>query len=152
MPKRTATRTRKPERPETDPHSAAFFDAIESSGHLPRHITAPEAAAGILGVMLLRLPTAEARAFVDGLPESVRALLRPFAAERPDEPTAFDREGFLQLVGEQFGVTHEAALRLARVVFAALEYELPVQEQVERVEAELPAGLRELWRQDTLGA
>ncbi len=150
MPKRTAMR--KTERPETDPYSTAFFEAIESSGHLPRHVTAPEAAAGVLGVMLLRLPAGEASAFVDGLPESARALLRPFTKQRPDAPTSFGREGFLRLVADQFGVDPEAALRLSRVVFAALEYELPVQEHVERVEARLPAGLRELWRQDTLGA
>ncbi len=150
MPKRTATR--KPQRPETDPYSAAFFEAIESSGHLPRKVTAPEAVAGVLGVMLLRLPAGEAKGFVDGLPESVRALLRPFAAERPEEPASFDRDGFLRLVADQFGTDHEAALRLSRVVFAALEYELPVEEQVGQVEKKLPSGLRELWRQDTMGA
>jgi uncharacterized protein (DUF2267 family) len=150
MAKRTAAR--RPQRPETDRYSAAFFDAIESSGHLPRGATAPEAVAGVLGAMLLRLPAREAKAFVDGLPESVRALLRPFAAERPEEPAGFDRDGFLRIVAEQFGVEREHALRLARVVFAALEYELPVEEQVGEVEKQLPSGLRELWRQDTLGA
>jgi uncharacterized protein (DUF2267 family) len=150
MPKRTASR--KPQRPETDPYSAAFFEAIESSGHLPRKVTAPEAAAGVLGVMLLRLPAGEAIPFVEGLPESVRALLRPFAAERPAEPASFDRDGFLRLVSEQFGIDEAAALRLSRVVFAALEYEMPVEEQVAQVESKLPDGLRKLWRQDTLGA
>jgi uncharacterized protein (DUF2267 family) len=150
MPKRTATR--KSQRPETDPYSAAFFEAIESSGHLPRGASAPEAAAGVLGAMLLRLPAREATAFVDGLPESMRALLRPFAAERPEEPAGFDRDGFLRLVSKQFEVDRDAALRLSRVVFAALEYELPVEQQVNEVEQKLPSGLKELWRQDTLGA
>jgi uncharacterized protein (DUF2267 family) len=150
MPKRTSMP--KPSGAETDPYSAAFFEALESSGHLPRGATPPEAAAGVLGVMLLRLAADEAKGFVEELPDSLRALLRPFALERDTDPVQFGREGFLSLVAKQFGIDAAAALRLSRVVFAALEYELPVEQQVEQVERMLPSDLRDLWRQDTRGA
>lgn len=148
MPRRRSL----PQRPETDPGSAAFFEAVESSGHLPHGVSAPEAAAGVLGAVLLRVEPEVAAAFVDGLPDSLRALLRPFVTERPAEAPQFGRDGFLQLVAEQFGIDAEGALRLSRVVFAALEYELPVERSVEGIGERLPPDLRRLWRQDDRGA
>jgi uncharacterized protein (DUF2267 family) len=152
MPRTQRGATRRPQRPETDPFSAAFFEALESSGHVPRGVSAPEAAAGVLGLVLLRVSAEDAAAFVESLPESLRALLRPFATDRPRTSVLFDRDGFLDLVAQQFEIARDRALRLSRVVFAALEYELPVEEPVHHVEEKLPIGLRELWRQDTRGA
>lgn len=140
------------QRPETDPLTERFFDALEISGHVPKGVSAPEAAAGVLGALLQRLPAAKSRQVASAVPESLSALLKPFARDRPDEPARFDRDGFVRLVAAQFGIDEEAALRLARVVFAAFEYELPVGPVVDEVERELPERLRRLWRQDAAGA
>lgn len=144
----TERRAPQPQRPETDPLTERFFEALELSGYVPKGVTPPEAAAGVLGALLQRLPASKARDVAGALPESLAALLRPFAVERPDEPARFDRDGFLRLVAAQFEIDDEAALRLSRVVFAAFEYELPVERVVVEVERELPERLRRLWRQD----
>jgi uncharacterized protein (DUF2267 family) len=149
---RTAPRRKQQERPETDPLTERFFQALEISGHVPKGITPPEAAAGVLGALLQRLPAAKARETAAALPESLSALLKPFAVDRSDEPARFDHDGFVRLVAAQFEIDEEAALRLSRVVFAAFEYELPVERVVTEVERELPERLRRLWRQDAASA
>jgi uncharacterized protein (DUF2267 family) len=139
------------DRPDTDILTERFFHAIEISGHLPDGLTAPEAVAGVLGTLLHRLPAQKARDLAAALPESLSALLRPFAQDRPADPARFDRDGFVRLVSALFDIDEGSALRLARVVFAAFEYELPMERVVSDLERELPRKLGRLWRHDQAG-
>jgi uncharacterized protein (DUF2267 family) len=120
-------------------HARFIADVAEAGGFLPDQ--AEEYAVAVIATLEERLPLDEVFALEAHLPSRLDALL----AEEPilDLPD-MDREQFSLRVAMRLGVSRVEAESITEAVFSVLRTRLSPAE-VERVEVELPAGLRPLW-------
>ena len=88
---------------------------------------------------------AEARAFADLVPRTLRAFLDNSVRDRGERPQAFDQVLFLDQIASELGCEPRAAEQITRTVFAALRGRMPPDE-VQRIDNRLPRSVRKLWR------
>lgn len=134
---------------ETPPHESdveRLYRDVERSGALPAGVAAVDAVDAVLCTLVLRLTGGEARDLSAALPPALRRLIarcvRP-ETERPE--LLYDEPMFLRLIGSQLAITVEAAERVARAVFAAVQRLVP-EDEIWDVENQLPGDLEPLWK------
>jgi uncharacterized protein (DUF2267 family) len=143
----TNTPNRESGGPEELRSAERFLAHIERSGVLPPTMTPAEAASAALCVLSRRVTGGEAEDLREAMPGPLRYLFERCPRDRADPPEVFDRQGFLRRVAEQLAVAPSRARSIALAVFEALQEEVPsVGREIDDVESQLPADLKDLWR------
>jgi uncharacterized protein (DUF2267 family) len=124
----------------------AFLRTIEQSGTLPPDVSANEAATAVACVLAQRLSLEQGRQFFAALPSDVRSALGSCAAHQHLQGETFGAERLVQLVGAHFPAAAPDPEALVRVVFLALRRHM-AEPVAEKIEAQLPRDLAEMWLQ-----
>lgn len=135
----------RPHPDERDVEVDEMFLEIERSPTLPSGISAFDAADAVLCALAMRLPRADAEDLSSVVPQSLRRMLGRCVVHEDDLPeVSFDQRGFLNLIATRLQISFEAAERLSRTVFAAVQRLMP-EDEVWDVRNRLPRDLDALW-------
>jgi uncharacterized protein (DUF2267 family) len=134
-----------------DRASEEVLAEIGASGALPPGLTETEGFTAVVCTLSGRLTRGEATHLVATLPPQLRLLIEPCLADRGEEGEMLHREQLIRRIAGRLGVTPEEAEVVARVVFTAVERNLPTKEILD-VASQLPADLRALWIENAVVA
>jgi uncharacterized protein (DUF2267 family) len=122
----------------------AFLNNLCAIGSMSEQ-EAERAAVSVLCVLEQRLFGEEPAHLEAQLPARLRELLVRCERHEGTPPVKYDKEGFLQRVGEDLGVDVQQAERVVRSVFSAVRDQIS-EGEIEDVIGQLPADLRALWQ------
>ncbi|MDX2090490.1 MAG: DUF2267 domain-containing protein [Kofleriaceae bacterium] len=122
-----------------------MFREVERSHQVPSNVSTFDATDTVLCALAMRLPRADAEDLADVVPPSLRRMISRCVIHENDLPEiSFDQRGFLNLIATRLSISVEAAERVCRAVFSAVQTLMP-EDEIWDVRNRLPRDLDALW-------
>jgi uncharacterized protein (DUF2267 family) len=131
--------------PQPDEAVDEMFREVQRSRAVPDGVSAFDATDTVLCALAMRLPRADAEDLAAVVPASLRRMISRCVVHEDDLPEiSLDQRGFLNLIATRLRISYEAAERVTRSVFAAVQHLMP-EDEIWDVRNRLPRDLDALW-------
>ena len=122
----------------------SFVREVARRAPLPAHVTVEAAVSFVTCALAERLTGGGAHEMRDALPQAIASLLDHCVEDRTGPPSTMDRAELVARTADWLGVTPKTGERICSGILSVVREWLPPPVG-DRVAAQLPAGLKDLW-------